>query len=113
GADDIYVIAAQAAGLKPNHLYCWHVEIDGKALTQSAPMSTATPPGLSEPLRFVVVGDTGTGGDAQHAIEKRMTETPFDFVLFLGDIAYEGGTAAQMQGHFFSVYQEILRYVPV
>src|SRR4051812_29272711 len=83
-ADDIYVIAAQVGGLKPNHLYCYHLEIDGKALTQSAPMSTATPPGLSEPLRFVAVGDTGTGGDAQIAIMKRMTESPFDFLLFLG-----------------------------
>ena len=112
-AENIYVIAAKLAGLEPNHLYCYQVVVDGVAMTEPAPMSTATPPGLEEPLRFVAVGDTGTGGPAQAAILKRMTESPFDFVVVLGDIAYESGTAAQLQGKFFSVYKEILRYAPI
>ncbi|MBA3460253.1 MAG: metallophosphoesterase [Deltaproteobacteria bacterium] len=112
-AENIYVVAAKLAGLEPNHLYCYQVMIDGVALTDPAPLSTATPPGLEEPLKFIAVGDTGTGGPAQQAILKRMTESPFDFVLVLGDLAYESGTAAQLQGKFFSIYKEVLRYAPI
>lgn len=112
-ADDIYVIAAKLKGLEPTHLYCYQVFVDDVALTDPAPLGTAAAPGLEEPTRFVALGDTGTGGPAQEAIEKRMTETPFDFMLLLGDIAYESGTAAQLQGKFFAMYKDILRYVPI
>ena len=112
-ADDIYVVAAKVDGLEPTHLYCYQVMVDGVALTERAPIGTAAAPGLEEPTRFVAVGDVGTGGPAQDAIAKRMTEVPFDFMLLLGDIAYESGTAAQLQGKFFAMYKDILRYVPI
>ncbi|MBA3460254.1 MAG: metallophosphoesterase [Deltaproteobacteria bacterium] len=112
-AENIYVIAAKVDGLEPNHLYCYQVMVDGVALTEPAPLTTAAPPGSGEPVRFIAVGDTGTGGPAQQAILKRMTESPFDFVVVLGDIAYESGTAAQLQGKFFAIYQQIMRYAPI
>lgn len=112
-ADDIYVIAAKLENLQPTHLYCYQVVVDGVALTEPAPLGTAAAPGLDEPTRFVALGDTGTGGPAQQAIEERMTESPFDFMLLLGDIAYESGTPAQLQGKFFAMYKDILRYVPI
>jgi predicted phosphodiesterase len=43
-------------------------------------------------VRFAVIGDAGTGGDAQYAVGRQMesfrTQFPFDLVLMLGDNLY-------------------------
>lgn len=111
-ADDIYVVAASLIHLEPTHLYCYQLFVDGVALTAPAPMTSAAAPGLDEPIRFVALGDSGTGGLAEHAIADRMSESPFDFMLFLGDIAYASGKPGELNGNFFAVYKQLLRYVP-
>ena len=111
-ADEIYVVKAELGNLEPTHLYCYQLLVGNIALTDPAPLTTAAAPNLEAPIRFVAVGDTGTGGDAQRAIGKRMSEVPFDLMLFLGDIAYEQGTASQLENKFFKIYRDILRYVP-
>jgi 3',5'-cyclic AMP phosphodiesterase CpdA len=112
-ASDIYLLKAEVAGLEPGHLYCYQVFADGIALTEPSPMTTAAPPGRDVPLRFVAVGDTGTGGAAQEAIAKRISAEPFELMLFLGDVAYDRGTPGQLESKFFTVYRDFLRYVPV
>jgi predicted phosphodiesterase len=111
-AEDIYLMKAELTGLEPGQLYCYQLVADGLALTELAPLATAAAPGSDEPLRFVVVGDTGTGGAAQVAIAKRLSAVTFDLILFLGDIAYKRGTAEQLESNFFAVYRDFLRYVP-
>jgi 3',5'-cyclic AMP phosphodiesterase CpdA len=111
-ADNIYVVKAELDNLEPTHLYCYQLFANDVALTEAAPLSTAAAPKPSTPIRFVALGDTGTGGAAQRAIAKRMSEVPYDLILFLGDIAYESGTASQLQHNFFEVYADVLRYVP-
>ena len=112
-AENMYIVAAKVMQLEPTHLYCYQIAVDGVALTEPAPMSTASAPNPPEATHFVAVGDVGTGGLAEHAIVQRMTESPFEFLLILGDIAYESGRAAQLNGNFFAVYKDVLRYVPV
>ena len=111
-ADDIYVVKAALGNLEPTRLYCYQLVAGDVALTEPAPLTTAAAPKLDTPIRFVAVGDTGTGGDAARAIKKRMTEVKFDLMLFLGDIAYTAGTATQLETRFFQMYGDILRYVP-
>lgn len=111
-AADIYVVRAKLEGLQPTHLYCYQVFDDDIALTEKAPMTTAAAPSDTDHSRFVALGDTGTGGPAQKAIAKWISAQPFDFLLFLGDIAYESGTAQQLQDHFFGIYRDFLRFVP-
>ena len=111
-ADDIYVMKAELTKLEPGHLYCYQLIADGAPLTEPAPLTTAAPPGVKDPIRFVALGDSGTGGAAELAIAQRISGEKFDFMLFLGDIAYEQGSAAQLQSNFFSVYKDFLRYVP-
>jgi len=106
------VLYASFDGLQAGHLYCYQVVDSGVALTEPAPLTTAAGPGLDDPFNFVVIGDSGTGGDAERAIAQRVTETPFDFMLFLGDIAYASGTAAQLKNNFFDVYKNLIKYVP-
>ena len=111
-AENIYVVKAELKGLKPTHLYCYQLFNDDIALTEKAPMTTASA-ASDDHLKFVALGDTGTGGPAQLAIAKWISAQPFDFMVFLGDIAYEYGTAAQLQSNFFAVYRDFLRFVPV
>jgi hypothetical protein len=111
-ADDIYVMKAELTHLEPGHLYCYQLIADGNPLTEPAPLTTAAPPGVKDPVRFVALGDSGTGGAAELAIAQRISAATFDLMLFLGDIAYEQGTAAQLQSNFFAVYRDFLRYVP-
>jgi len=109
--DDIYVMAARFDKLEPTHLYCYQVFAGETALTELAPLATAAAPS-KETIKFIGLGDTGTGGAAQIAIGKWIAAQPFDFMLFFGDIAYESGTPAQLQHKFFQIYRDILRYVP-
>lgn len=111
--DDIYLLAADLGPLEPGHLYCYQLMAGDVALTELAPLTTAAPPGGEEPLRFVALGDTGTGGAAQQAIAQRISAVTFDLMLFLGDIAYDDGTPRQLQSNFFAIYRDFLRYVPV
>lgn len=112
-AEDIFVVKAGVAGLAPTHLYCYQVFSGDIALTELAPLSTAAAPHPDDAIRFVALGDTGTGGPAQLAIMKWISAQPFELMLFLGDIAYSSGTAAQLQNKFFTVYRNFLRFVPV
>jgi hypothetical protein len=112
-ADDIYLLKAELGDLKPGQLYCYQLFADGIALTELAPMTTAALPGGDEPVRFVVVGDSGTGGAAQVAITQRISAETFDLMLFLGDIAYEAGSPQQLESKFFAIYRDFMRYVPV
>lgn len=109
---EVRVVHSAFHALEPGHLYCYQLLADGVALTEPAPLATAPGQGLTDPLTFVVTGDSGTGGAAAKAIAQRMTEVSFDLMLFLGDIAYERGTPAELQTHFFDVYAHVLRYVP-
>jgi acid phosphatase type 7 len=103
---------ATLENLEPTHVYCYQVVDDGTALTELAPLTTAAAPGAEKPIRFVAWGDSGNGSPAQDAIAKRVSEVPFDFIVLLGDIAYEDGTAKQLEDNFFAVYRDFLRYVP-
>src|SRR6185295_4191161 len=109
---DIYLVAVRFDGLKPGHLYCYQLVAGELALTEPAPLTTAAPPG-DDTLRFVALGDTGTGGAAQRAIAARVSAVAFELMVFLGDLAYEDGTPRQLQSNFFAVYQDFMRYVPV
>jgi 3',5'-cyclic AMP phosphodiesterase CpdA len=112
-AEDIYLVKAEVGGLEPGHLYCYQVMLaDGRALTEPAPFATAAAPGTKEPVRFVMVGDTGNGSPAQAAVARRMSAEPFDFIVFMGDIAYTAGRANELQTNFFAVYRDFFKYVP-
>ncbi len=63
-------------------------------------------------VRFVVIGDTGTGTKQQQELANvmlRYRETfPFSFVLMLGDNMYGGEKAADFKVKFENVYRPLL-----
>ena len=62
------------------------------------PQDEAPPPVDYEPVRFIAMGDTGEGNEAQYevaeVIEAVCADQGCDFVLLLGDNIYESGVQA-------------------
>jgi 3',5'-cyclic AMP phosphodiesterase CpdA len=65
-----------------------------------------------DPLRFAVIGDSGTGGREQQETARRMAEArqrfPFEFVLMLGDNLYGSQTPRDFQVKFERPYAPLL-----
>lgn len=68
--------------------------------------------GDSEPLRFAVIGDTGTGGSAQYEIAKQLTESwrkfRFQFALMVGDNLYGSDKPKDFNQKFEKPYGPLL-----
>jgi predicted MPP superfamily phosphohydrolase len=78
-------------------------------------LSIAVPDGtraIKDTVNYAVIGDTGTGDEAQMAVAKQMVrqreKTPFDFVLMLGDNIYETGDPKYIQPRFEEPYKDLL-----
>ncbi len=61
---------------------------------------------------FAVMGDTGSGDEAQKAVAQQMVKQrlikPFEFVIMLGDNIYEKGEAEKIGTHFEEPYKDLL-----
>lgn len=84
---------------------------------QARPQTGGAPLKLTLPLkngsvRFVVIGDTGTGSKQQQELADvmlRYRETfPYEFVLLMGDNMYGAESPADFKKKFESVYQKLL-----
>jgi predicted MPP superfamily phosphohydrolase len=77
---------------------------------------SAAPPedkAAAETVRFVALGDTGTGGEEQLAVARRMVsyhdEKHYDTVLLLGDNVYPTGNPSELPAKFEKPYAELLK----
>jgi predicted phosphodiesterase len=63
-------------------------------------------------IRFLVLGDAGTGGSAQRKVAERAAEVhkifPFEFALMLGDNLYGGESAGDYRRKFEEPYKPLL-----
>ncbi|HEV2761669.1 MAG TPA: metallophosphoesterase [Pyrinomonadaceae bacterium] len=77
----------------------------------SAPVSL-TLPNKEDSVRFLAVGDTGTGTQKQHELaalmERYRQVFPFEFALMMGDNMYGGEKAADYKAKFEDVYKPLL-----
>ncbi len=96
---------ARLEGLEPSSAYCYSL----RGLTQPAGFRTAPKPGVGARVRFAAFGDSGTGGADQQALLKQLWTVPFDLIVHTGDLAYDSGTAAQLDRAVFRVYGPLLR----
>ena len=71
-----------------------------------------TLPNKDGSVRFVVIGDTGTGTRQQHQLADLMLRYhqvfPFNFVLMMGDNMYGGEKTADYKNKFEDVYRPLL-----
>jgi hypothetical protein len=109
---------ARLTGLKPDTQYYYAVCDGDRRLTALNPgYGFVTPPPRNEaaPVRFWVVGDSGTGRETQHSVYTAMLNQikvdgrPLDFCLHLGGMAYASGRDIEFQTRFFEVYGSMLR----
>ncbi|HXE73163.1 MAG TPA: metallophosphoesterase, partial [Candidatus Nitrosotenuis sp.] len=71
---------------------------------------TAAPAGRS--FRFAALGDCGAGTPAQAQIAARIVADRPELVVLTGDIAYDEGSARQLQERFFIPYRQLLARIP-
>lgn len=104
--------------LKPSTVYHYAVYDGDRRLTPddgTYRFATHPPVGTAGPLRFWVIGDGGTGREPQVAVHEAMRRTverekrPLDFLLHVGDMAYDVGRDMEFQSRFFESYDRTLR----
>ncbi len=104
----------ETANLRPGTLYCYQVlessstaaEIVFRGGFRSAPAMDAT-------VRFSAFGDLGKASSDQSAVLEALKSVRSDFLLVMGDVAYDSGTLTQFESYFFDVYEDVLALVPV
>lgn len=111
---------AHIGGLKPDTTYYYAVYDGKKRLAGgdgSYQFTTHPIAGTNKPMRFWVVGDSGTGGQDQAAVHQAMLNVtaeqkkPLDFYLHVGDMAYNSGKDEEFQAYFFEMYEPTLRNI--
>ncbi|MGC9034797.1 MAG: metallophosphoesterase [Verrucomicrobiia bacterium] len=114
----IFQYEAKITGLEPDTRYYYAVYDGDIRLTPSDDSySFRTPPhcGTQKPIRFWVVGDSGTARKMQYLVYKsafRQAQKEgkmFDFIIHVGDIAYMNGKDMEFQTRHFNMYAEALR----
>ncbi len=98
------------AGLSAGTTYQYRIGT-GNTLLYTSTLATAPDPGGV--FDFVMVGDSGTGSQAQHDVAAQMDALDPDFILHLGDVIYPKGEAANYQPYFFNPYQDLLDGAPI
>jgi hypothetical protein len=85
------------------------------AASAPAPAGAALPltlPNKGDSVRFLAIGDTGTGTEQQHELAQLMIRYwrafPYEFVLMMGDNMYGGEKPQDFKMKFENVYKELL-----
>jgi predicted phosphodiesterase len=101
GVDAHKVWSVPLTGLAPGALFDYRVSKDGASVFAARARARRA---ATEPHRFVAVGDTGAGNDAERKIVYQMSLAKPDFIFVTGDIVYERGRSSEYQKNFFPVY---------
>jgi hypothetical protein len=104
---------ASVSGLEPDTMYCYTVFQNGQPVTAPATLKSAPAPGSTGRVQFVALGDSGGGGSDQSALLKQLETVPFDFMIHVGDIAYDNGLLPEFESRFFRVYAPLLAERPI
>ncbi|MBC8003348.1 MAG: metallophosphoesterase family protein [Opitutaceae bacterium] len=109
---------ARIKDLKPDTTYYYAVYDGDQRLTpEDASYRFTTHPiaGTERPVRFWILGDSGTGREPQAAVYQAMLQKiesdqhPLDFWIHAGDMAYGIGRDMEFQSRFFESYEPTLR----
>ncbi|MFM8877753.1 MAG: metallophosphoesterase, partial [Verrucomicrobiota bacterium] len=109
---------ARIEGLSPDSIHYYAVFDGDRRLTPQSEdhrFRAQPKPGTVRPYRFWVLGDSGTGREAQRAVHEGMRRwvqrdgRPLDFWIHVGDMAYGTGRDVEFQSRFFESYADTLR----
>jgi hypothetical protein len=111
---------ASIDGLEPDAVGYYAIFDGDRRLTPESAdhrFRTQPKPGMVRPYRFWVLGDSGTGREAQQAVHQGMLDwvrkdgRPLDFWIHVGDMAYGTGRDVEFQSRFFESYAQTLRHL--
>jgi len=111
--------AVQLIGLSAVTRYFYSVGSSASALAGdlSYHFETSPVPGTAADTRFWVIGDSGTANAnalaVRDAFKTWSASQAANFMLMLGDNAYNDGTDEEYQNAVFNIYPELLRQLPV
>lgn len=98
---------AQLSGLLPGTTYNYEIDLDGSPASTGHSFTTAPASG-TDPYRFCVLGDSGSGGANQLTIAARILAAAPGLVLHTGDVVYESGAAGELDPRYFEPYVDLL-----
>lgn len=101
-------------GLEPGTEYCYRVEADGAVMASGIRFRTA-PADKTARVRFMVIGDMGSGTEDQDLVRDVMLRYAegAHFILTTGDNAYSDGDRDELHERVFVVYQDMFARMPV
>jgi acid phosphatase type 7 len=102
---------ATISGLEPDTIYCYTLTAKSDALTKRIGFRTAPKADAKKRIRLLAFGDSGGGGADQFALLDQMSSVPYDFIIHMGDLAYDQGTIAQFEDTVFTPYAELFRHL--
>jgi uncharacterized protein (TIGR03437 family) len=103
----LYQYQSQITGLAPGTAYSYRVTVGGENITPESDHRFSTPgPG---PFSFLVFGDSGDGSSHQLATTLQMVTEQPNFVIHVGDIAYQNGTFNEFTANYFEYYKTLMR----
>ena len=106
-------------GLSPATEYFYSIGNSAGTIAGDASyhFGTSPVPGDAATTRVWVIGDSGTANSNARAVRDAFktwsASQPADFMLMLGDNAYNDGTDVEYQNAVFDTYPELLRQLPV
>jgi hypothetical protein len=94
--------------LEPGTEYCVQVSVDGEILAKGMTIRTA-PASPEAEVKFIAVGDMGTGSPAQFEVHDQMLAHAegVDLFITLGDNAYGDGDYDELEQKLFRVYRDL------
>ncbi|MEE3055302.1 MAG: metallophosphoesterase family protein, partial [Planctomycetota bacterium] len=101
--------AVALTGLSAGTEYHYRVLTDGAVAADGLSFRTFLPPSPTGEFRVVVVGDTGTGNQAQLDVAAGIRLSAPDVGIHTGDFIYpRGGSDIEMDRKYFDIYAETL-----
>jgi acid phosphatase type 7 len=107
---EFYQYRADLTGLSAGTTYNYRVMMGGQPADTNTPQSkylfkTAG----AGPFTFLVYGDSGDSSSHQIAVALQMAKEQPNFVIHVGDIAYESGTYTEFTNNYFADYPSLMR----
>jgi hypothetical protein len=105
----------RVTGLLPETRYFYSTSSSSQTFASGPSLffTTHPPAGSTRPFRFWALGDSGTGNANALAVRNAFSSwnggPHTDFVLLLGDNAYNTGLDSEYQFNFFDIYPDTLR----
>ncbi|MBI2058868.1 MAG: metallophosphoesterase family protein [Nitrospirae bacterium] len=110
----LHLFSASLSDLEPNTEYCYQVRAAGAELAGGLKFHTA-PKEMNATVRFLVMGDYGSGSLPQVMVRDQMLDylDRTDLILTTGDNAYSAGAYVEFQKKVFEIYPSLFARIPV